>query len=114
MENRALLQYLIDTSDVVLAKKQEATEYLAGVMDENTALRAAVGRLEGERDVLRGALFLAANEAYKSEVVQTEMESLTVGDGKEYEDRYDWIKQRREYWISEAAAALAADERGTG
>ena len=29
MEGRALLQYLIDTSDVVLAKKQEATEYLA-------------------------------------------------------------------------------------
>ena len=29
MEGRKLLQYLIDTSDVVLAKKQEATEYLA-------------------------------------------------------------------------------------
>jgi hypothetical protein len=29
MEGRQLLQYIIDTSDVVLAKKQEATEYLA-------------------------------------------------------------------------------------
>jgi len=29
MEGRRLLQYIIDTSDVVLAKKQEATEYLA-------------------------------------------------------------------------------------
>lgn len=29
MEGRKLLQYIIDTSDVVLAKKQEATEYLA-------------------------------------------------------------------------------------
>ena len=29
MEGRQLVQYLIDTSDVVLAKKQEATEYLA-------------------------------------------------------------------------------------
>lgn len=29
MEGRQLLQYIIDTSDVVLAKKIEATEYLA-------------------------------------------------------------------------------------
>lgn len=29
MEGRKLLQYIIDISDVVLAKKQEATEYLA-------------------------------------------------------------------------------------
>jgi hypothetical protein len=29
MKGRALIQYLIDTSDVVRAKKQEATEYLA-------------------------------------------------------------------------------------
>jgi len=29
MKGRQLLQYLIDTSDVVPAKKQEATEYLA-------------------------------------------------------------------------------------
>ncbi len=29
MEGRTLIQYLIDTSDVMLAKKQEATEYLA-------------------------------------------------------------------------------------
>lgn len=29
MKGRQLLQYLIDTSDVLLAKKQEATEYLA-------------------------------------------------------------------------------------
>lgn len=28
MEGRKLLQYIIDTSDVVLAKKQEAAEYL--------------------------------------------------------------------------------------
>jgi hypothetical protein len=31
MEGRQLLQYLIDTSDVLLAKKQEATEYLAKI-----------------------------------------------------------------------------------
>ncbi len=31
MEGRQLLQYIIDTSDVVLAKKQEATEYLAKI-----------------------------------------------------------------------------------
>jgi len=28
MKGRQLLQYIIDTSDVVLAKRQEATEYL--------------------------------------------------------------------------------------
>jgi ABC-type ATPase with predicted acetyltransferase domain len=29
MEDRQLLQYIIDTSTVMLAKRQEATEYLA-------------------------------------------------------------------------------------
>jgi len=29
MEGRQLLQYIIDTSTVMLAKRQEATEYLA-------------------------------------------------------------------------------------
>ena len=29
MEGRTLLQYLIDISDITVAKKQEATEYLA-------------------------------------------------------------------------------------
>lgn len=29
MQERKLLQYLIDTSDVTVEKKQEATEYLA-------------------------------------------------------------------------------------
>lgn len=39
MEGKQLLQYIIDTSDVVLAKRQEATEYLASLRAENDALR---------------------------------------------------------------------------
>ena len=33
MEGRKLLQYIIDVSDITLAKKQEATEYLAMLED---------------------------------------------------------------------------------
>ena len=33
MNGRSLLQYIIDTSDILLAKKQEATEYLAQLED---------------------------------------------------------------------------------
>jgi hypothetical protein len=33
MKGRQLLQHIIDTSDVALAKKQEATEYLAKLVE---------------------------------------------------------------------------------
>ena len=53
MEGRQLLQYLIDTSDVLLAKKQEATEYLAQLerrptkraLDENPAGASFIQKL---------------------------------------------------------------------
>ena len=48
MEGRQLLQYLIDTSDVVLAKKQEATEYLAMVEYAAQQKRAADSRKRAE------------------------------------------------------------------
>lgn len=44
MEGRALLQYIIDISDVELPKKQEATEYLAALVE---AAQPAAGA-EGE------------------------------------------------------------------
>ena len=43
MAGRRLLQYLIDTSDMVLAKKQEATEYLAKVEKAAQQARALDG-----------------------------------------------------------------------
>ncbi len=42
MKERALLQYLIDTSDVRLEKKQEATEYLAALTERVRVLEAAL------------------------------------------------------------------------
>ena len=36
-------------------------------------------------------LNIIANRAYKSEVIDTLMEELIIGPGKEYFDRDDWI-----------------------
>jgi len=43
IKNRDLLQHIIDTSDVVLEKKQEATEYLAQLEAAATAARKIQG-----------------------------------------------------------------------
>lgn len=48
MKGRALIQYLIDTSDVLSSKKQEATEYLAKLEEaaqQNVHLTALRRRL---------------------------------------------------------------------
>lgn len=48
------------------------------------------------------ALYVAAQQAYHDEVVATDMEEFTIGEGNEYLDETDWIKNRVEYWINEA------------
>ncbi len=40
---------------------------------------------------LRKGIYNAALAAYKSEVVSTDMEHITIGDGNEYESKADWI-----------------------
>ena len=47
------------------------------------------------------ALRVAAEEAYKSEVVDTEMESSIIGEGEEYCSKEDWIETRMEGWLNE-------------
>lgn len=42
----------------------------------------------------------AAEEAYNSEVVETEMEESWIGTGKEYANKEDWMEQRIEEWLS--------------
>lgn len=45
---------------------------------------------------LEAELEIAANEAYNSEVVETDMESIIIGG--EYLSKEDWIASRLEYW----------------
>ena len=48
MKGRALIQYIIDTSDVVSAKKQEASEYLAKL---EKAAQQSVQRVGGTHSI---------------------------------------------------------------
>lgn len=41
-------------------------------------------------------------ERYKSEIVDTDMESLIIGPGKEYKSREDWMGQKLIEWSQEA------------
>ena len=44
------------------------------------------------------ALRAAAEEAYQSEVVDTAMERLIIGN-QEFADKEDWIEQKMEEWM---------------
>ena len=48
------------------------------------------------------ALVIAAEEAYGNEMVDTAMDVLSIGPGKEWEDRASWIEDRIELWLEEA------------
>jgi len=52
------------------------------------------------------ALMVAADEAYKNEVVDTEMRDMTIGPGREYASKADWVMQRFEHWQSESASQI--------
>jgi len=53
MEGRQLLQYIIDTSTVMLAKRQEATEYLAKLEAAQQSVHLTGLRLRENQNVLR-------------------------------------------------------------
>jgi hypothetical protein len=56
--------------------------------------------------VVFAALVEAAQAAYQWEVVDTEMEILLIGPGKEYADSADWREERITEWIEEAIDKL--------
>lgn len=48
-------------------------------------------------------LLIAAQSAYDSDVVQTGMEDLIIGEGKEYADKEDWLESQMESWLARAS-----------
>lgn len=57
----------------------------------------------------KDALYVAADQAYESEVVQTDMEHIVIGDGNsaEFSSRKEWIEARVTEWLEEAALERA-------
>jgi hypothetical protein len=51
------------------------------------------------------ALYFAAEQAYKNEVVDTIMEDLWVGEGKMYDSKEDWVEQKVNEWLEESEQA---------
>lgn len=51
--------------------------------------------------ILQLALQKAAEEAYRLEIIETDMEALTIGDNAEYATVADWILSRIQNWIGE-------------
>jgi hypothetical protein len=48
---------------------------------------------------MRRALQRAAAEAFESEVVDTEMLDLIIGEGKDFSSREEWIENRLDSWF---------------
>lgn len=55
----------------------------------------------------KDALYLAAEMAYRDEIFDTGMESLTIGEGNEFENESDWIASRVSEWLEDAARIRA-------
>jgi len=62
----------------------------------------AKNKTDKEVNLLRRALKVAAIEAYQHEVVDTEMDSLIIGNDKEFSSINDWIKDKVDSWLQEA------------
>ena len=63
MQERKLLQYLIDTSDVTVQKKQEATEYLAELEEYKKLYNEAAKLLNSANHKLSQISTLANRQA---------------------------------------------------
>ena len=48
------------------------------------------------------ALYLAARFAYQSEVVDTDMEEITIGENGDYATPKEWVQDRVDYWLEQA------------
>jgi uncharacterized membrane protein YjdF len=53
------------------------------------------------------ALQVAAEEAYRVELEETEMVIHTIGKHKEYADKDDWLASKMDEWLDEAARRAA-------
>jgi hypothetical protein len=53
------------------------------------------------------ALRIAAEEAFKSEVVETEMFASCIGAGQEYATAEEWIEMRIDEWLERAAQEVS-------
>jgi hypothetical protein len=50
----------------------------------------------------KDALYIAARQAYREEVVLPEMVELTIGKGLDFETAQDWIEARMQEWLDDA------------
>jgi hypothetical protein len=55
--------------------------------------------MKNKRNNWKLALYIAAAVAYESEVLDTQMEQLMIGEGLEFASREDWIEQRVDEWL---------------
>ena len=63
--------------------------------------KGLVKELEKTNRQLVAAIKVAAEEVYQNEIVDTNMEELNIGKGKEFVDKEDWIKTKIENWMLE-------------
>lgn len=73
-------------------------------------LRVANGKLQAKLKVVEKALGIAAQEAYHSEVIDTDMEDITIGEDGDYTSREEWIEDRVDSWMSESKKDIEATD----
>jgi hypothetical protein len=52
------------------------------------------------------ALEIAAEEAYKNEVIYPEMTEFIIGPGKDYKDEDEWVQDRIYFWLDEVCKKI--------
>lgn len=50
----------------------------------------------------KDALYIAARDAYDEEIVRTGMEELSIGEGKDFASKDEWIAARVQEWLEQA------------
>jgi hypothetical protein len=58
------------------------------------------------------ALYIAAEEAYEKEILDTAMKELLIGEDKDFLDKEDWVTCRISEWL-EAAEEENARRKNT-
>lgn len=53
------------------------------------------------RNNWKKALYKAANELYISQVVDTQMTQLVIGEGLEFSSKKEWIESKVEEWLQD-------------
>ena len=116
-KNEALVRLVSGAPYGVSTSIDGAESYGYGELDDNgffefplptclmEAWRRQFAHLRAERDAALATLQAAAEDAYRQEILYTDMERHSIGTDREYADKEDWIDSKIHEWEGDANAS---------